>query len=230
MSRLKTWEKSVTIAYRLAMVRGLLLRLKYRNRTMVRYKTYAENIALIEIVLKDESLKDGAIIECGTWRGGMSAGMIEVGGFGRNYYFFDSFEGLPPVKEIDGKMAKEYENSLSAPGCMASLEEFNQTISMTGCPEDKIHIYKGFFESTLPGFNPPKIAVLRLDADWYDSQIICLNKFWDHVLPGGLILIDDYHYWEGCSKAVHEVLAKREASESIRQGLIARVSYIIRKP
>ena len=230
MSSMITWDKSVTIAYRLAMVRGMLLHLKYRNRTMVPYKTYAENISLTTMVLRDESLKDVAIIECGTWRGGMSAGMIEVGGFDRNYYFFDSFEGLPPVKDIDGKKAKEYENSLSAPGCAASLEEFRQTVSMTGCPEDKIHIYKGFFENTLPGFSPPKIAVLRLDADWYESTMICLNKFWDYVLPGGLILIDDYHHWEGCSKAVHEFLAKRGAPESIRQGLIGRVSYIIRKP
>jgi O-methyltransferase len=182
------------------------------------------------MILKDESLKDGAIIECGTWRGGMSAGMIEIGGFDRDYFFFDSFEGLPPAGEIDGKKAKEYEDSLSAPGCEASLEEFKQTISMTGCPAGKIHVYKGFFESTFPEFCPPKIAVLRLDADWYESTMICLNKFWDHVLPGGLILLDDYHYWEGCSRAVHEFLAKRGVPESIRQGSIGRVCFMIKKP
>ena len=37
-----------------------------------------------------------AIVECGCWKGGMSAALIEIGGFQRDYYFFDSFEGLPP--------------------------------------------------------------------------------------------------------------------------------------
>jgi O-methyltransferase len=227
---MKARNKNLAIAYPLAMVRGISLHFKYRTRTMIPPKLYAENLALAAIVLQDESLKDGAIIECGTWRGGMSAGMVEVGGFDRNYYFFDSFEGLPPVAEVDGKAAKEYENSLSTPGCAASLDEFKQTMSMTGCPPEKINAYKGFFESTLPGFSPPKIAVLRLDGDWYESTMICLEKFWDHVLPGGLILIDDYYVWEGCSKAVHDFLARRKAPESIRQGPIGRVAFILRKP
>lgn len=43
----------------------------------------------------------------------------------------------------------------------------------------------------VPQFDPPPIGILRLDGDWYESTMICLKKF--HVLPGGLILIDDYH-------------------------------------
>ena len=195
---------------------------------MISYRDYAENIALLAMALKDESLKDGAIIECGTWRGGMAAGMIEVGGPERSYHFFDSFEGLPPVTKMDGKMGKEYESRLSSPGCAASLEDFNETVSMAGCPKDKIFTYKGFFENTLPEFCPPKVAVLRIDGDWYESTMICLDKFWDSLLPGGLILIDDYHTWEGCSKAVHAFLAKREAPETIREGELGRVGFIIK--
>ena len=224
------WRKSAAIAYSLAMVRGASLHFKYRSRTMISSRAYAENLSLLAIALKNESLKDADIVECGTWRGGMSAGMVEVGGFNRDYYFFDSFEGLPPVKEIDGKAAKAYEDSLSTPGCVASEEDFRQTMSMTGCPQEKIHTCKGFFENSFSGFSPPKIAALRLDCDWYDSVLICLKKFWDHILPGGLILIDDYHGWEGCSKAVHEFLASRVAPESIRTGPIGRVTFIIKKP
>jgi len=184
------------------------------------------------MTLRNPDLNRGSVVECGTWRGGMSAGMVEMAGLHRNFHFFDSFEGLPPAGERDGEKAKEY---MSAPihydygDCGASLEEFKQTLSMTGCPEENIGIHKGFFENTLPHFSPPPIAILRLDADWYDSTMICLEKFWDHVLPGGLILIDDYYVWEGCSKAVHAFFAKREATAHLRQGPIGRVAFIIKE-
>jgi O-methyltransferase len=228
---MKSSTLSKAMTYLLGTGRGLWLRFKYRNRTMIPYSSYAENLSLVAVALKlrNEALKDGAIVECGTWRGGMSAGLIEVGGFHRDYYFFDSYEGLPPAGKMDGKKAIDYENSFSTPGCAASIEEFQQTMAMTGCPENKIHVYKGFFERTLPDFSCPKIAILRLDGDWYESTMICLNKFWDHVLPGGLILIDDYLFWEGCSRAVHEFLAKRAAPESIRQGPIGEVFFMIKK-
>jgi O-methyltransferase len=59
--------------------------------------------------------------------------------------------------------------------------------------------------------------------------MICLEKFWDHVLPGGVILIDDYYYWEGCAKAVHDFLSRRQAPERIQQGRIAGVAYIVKE-
>lgn len=41
-------------------------------------------------------------MECGVWRGGMIASISEILGNNREYYLFDSFEGLPQAKEIDG--------------------------------------------------------------------------------------------------------------------------------
>jgi O-methyltransferase len=99
-------------------------------------------------------------------------------------------------------------------------------IELTKCPREKIDIRPGFFENTFQTFDPPPIAVLRLDADWYDSTMACLNKLWNHVLPGGLILIDDYYTWDGCARAVHEFLASTKAAERIRQGRIAGVAFI----
>lgn len=199
---------------------------------MIPGRQYAENLALLAMILQNPDLDGGSIVECGTWRGGMSAGMIEVAGLHRNYHFFDSFEGLPPAGEHDGEKAKEFQRNRSSPAyynnCTASLEEFEQTISVTGCPETNIGIHKGFFDSTLPKFSCPPIAVLRLDADWYDSTMMCLEKFWDNVLPNGLILIDDYYAWEGCSTAIHAFLVKREAREHLRQGPIGRVAFIIK--
>jgi O-methyltransferase len=58
--------------------------------------------------------------------------------------------------------------------------------------------------------------------------MICLEKFWPHIMPGGLILIDDYYAWEGCAKAVHAFLAAQQAPERISRGPIGRVAFIIK--
>jgi len=216
-----------------AMVRSIPIFLKYKDRTMIEFRKYIENLALMSVSLRNPDLERGAIVECGTWRGGMSAGMVEVGGQRRRYYFFDSFEGLPPAQDIDGPAARQWQANTAATtfhnNCAASLEDFRESIAMTGCPPGKVTILKGFFEDTLPDFDPPPIAVLRLDADWYASTMICLEKFWDRVLVGGLVLIDDYYTWDGCAKAVHDFLAERQATERIYQGPIGGTAYILKK-
>jgi O-methyltransferase len=216
--------------YASAFIRWLPLYQKYRRYTMVRRMPFLENLALAQVALSDPALWEGAIIECGTWKGGMAAALIEVGGPMRKYYFFDSFEGLPPAQDIDGEMAKAYQANVDAPGyhdnCAATFDEFKSAIALTKAPSGNITIVRGFFEDTFKTFNPPPIAILRLDGDWYSSTMACLVKFWDLVLPGGLILIDDYYHWEGCTKAVHEFLTIRAACERIRQGRVGGVAFI----
>jgi hypothetical protein len=72
-----------------------------------------------------------------------------------------------------------------------------------------VTITKGWFSDTLPGFpwNAP-IALLRLDGDWFDSTMTCLESLYQHVSPNGLIIIDDYYFWDGCTRAVHHFLDK----------------------
>ena len=205
---------------------------KYRPFTMISGRRFfTENLILVSKTLAH--LKDGVIVECGTWKGGMAAAMVEVGGPERDYHFFDSFEGLPPAGELDGKRAKAYQAATDDPGyydnCTADMSYINAALALTGCPSSHLHVHPGFFEKSFPGFEPPPIAVLRLDADWYDSTMICLEKFWHHVLPGGLILIDDYHTWDGCSRAVHDFLSAKKSQDRILQGRIAGTAYIRRR-
>jgi O-methyltransferase len=210
----------------------LRLHRKYRERTMVPAIAYAENLALTARALDNPALDGAVIVECGTWRGGMSAGMIEVGGPNREYYFFDSFEGMPPVQDLDGPAAHKWQVDPTVRRfgiCDATMAEFDATIRMTGCRADIIHTTKGFFEQSFPGFTPPPVAILRLDADWYASTAICLEKFWDSMLPGGLILIDDYYAWDGCSRAIHDGLAKRQATERVSQTPFSRCAFIVKQ-
>ena len=78
-------------------------------------------------------------------------------------------------------------------------------------------LVRGWFEETLRDFAPPSpIAVLRLDGDWYESTTVALEALFRHVAPDGIVIVDDYYAWDGCSRAVHDFLS--------RNGLTARLT------
>jgi len=140
---------------------------KYKQYTMIPEGAYFDNLRLATRVAAIE----GNIVECGTWRGGMIAGIAEVLGSQRRYYLCDSFQGLPPAKEIDGEAARNWQADTASPGyhnnCLASEEDVRAAMSMS--PASDYKILKGWFEETLPTFPGEPIALLRMDADWYDS-------------------------------------------------------------
>ena len=156
------WGGNAGLAYPLGMIRGLRLFFKHRGSTMIGPRAYAENLALIAVALRNPALNQGSVIECGTWRGGMSAGMIEMAGLDKNYHFFDSFEGLPPAGEHDGQKAKDYQRDTTSPtyydNCSASLAEFEKTISRTGISSKNVGRMDGSHHH--PGlprqFSPPR--------------------------------------------------------------------------
>jgi O-methyltransferase len=195
--------------------RGLQLRHRYRDFTMVGYKTYAANIGL----LKHVQDVPGCVVECGVWRGGMIAGISEVLGPERRYYLFDSFEGMPPADELDGASALAYQQDKDSPtyydNCRAEVDFARRAMAISKAPN--VEYVPGWFADTLPGFVAPGgIALLRLDGDWYDSTMQCLTTLYPQVVPGGLVIIDDYYAWEGCSKAVHDYLSQTKSAERLR--------------
>jgi O-methyltransferase len=216
------------------LAKSIVLYARYRDRSMVPPRRFVDNLAIVGTLLDLRSPNPAAVVECGTWQGGMAAALIDLCGRHRQYCFFDSFEGLPPAKEIDGAEALAWQATTSGTryydNCRSSIETFNDTIGRTGIDPKMVQVVEGFFEQSLPGFAPPEIAVLRLDGDWYESTLICLRKFWDFVLPGGVIIIDDYYDWDGCSRAVHDFLSERKATERINQSILGTVTYLVKNP
>jgi len=209
-------------------VRYERLRKRFADYTMIMQPAFRHNLELV----RSYRHVQGAVAECGVWRGGMSAAMAMVLGPERTYYLFDSFEGLPAPKDIDGVKARNW--SVSEDGaahfynnCRAHQETAAEAMRLAGV--QNAHLIKGWFENTLPCFNPSDpIAILRLDGDWYDSTMCCLTHLYDKVAPGGLIMIDDYHVWEGCTRAVHDFLSQRKLKEPVRQ-FNNLVAYIVKQ-
>lgn len=72
------------------------------------------------------------------------------------------------------------------------------------------------------------IAILRMDADWYDSTMDILTNFFPQINKGGVIIIDDYYHWEGCTRAVHDYLSRHECTEAITSTSFG-VCFIVKK-
>jgi hypothetical protein len=62
---------------------------------------------------------------------------------------------------------------------------------------------------------PEKIAILRLDTDWYESTKVPLENFYDQITAGGYIIIDDYLTCFGSRKAVDEYLSNNNIQTEI---------------
>lgn len=202
---------------------------------IVRNKTMVADIGLASLyqqtLFLEENNIDGDYVECGVWKGGavglMALVNLRHGRQRRHIHLFDSFEEIcEPDEAIDGDRAirevKQWTETGAAEGRLVplkgiydnrggpgSIEENEELLVQTiGYDAEHIHFHKGWFQHTLPNQHSDidKIAILRIDADWYASTKICLDYLFDKVVSGGFVIIDDYGAYDGCKKAVDEFL------------------------
>lgn len=188
---------------------------KYKEYTMIEPIHFIDNVLLCESINSIE----GSLVECGVWRGGMIAGIYEFSKTKRKCILFDSFEGLPDAKENDGNAAKTWQEQNDGVGldnCKAEISFAEEAMKLANSTNHQI--VQGWFDQTLPvtKINEP-IAILRLDGDWYDSTMVCLENLYPKVAENGLIIIDDYNAWDGCSRAVHDYLSRNNLPLRISQ-------------
>lgn len=218
---MKTWKDIIPTSLRVR--RALYLQKRKINKayrmvsshTMVSRQGFESNLLLASRINSIE----GDVVECGVWKGGMSAGMAMVLEGRRSFWLFDSFEGLPDAKEIDGETALDWQQDKDGDtyydNCTANEKEAIEIMAMTGAEDVKI--VRGWFNQTLKAKDMPKdIALLRLDGDWYESTMVCLEALFPKVVEGGMVIIDDYYTWDGCSKAVHDFLSKYQLPHKIK--------------
>jgi hypothetical protein len=160
---------------------------------------------------------EGCIVECGVWRGGSSMAsalaLIQEGDTGRDVYLFDTFEGMPPPKDVDRRtdgtparmLLDRDPDRRGWNWAVAAIDEVRQNMGSTGYPPDRVHYVKGPVEATIPLHAPAgPIALLRLDTDWYDSTKHELTHLFSLLCQGGVLIVDDYGHWAGARRAVDE--------------------------
>jgi O-methyltransferase len=176
----------------------------------------------------------GDYVECGVWRGGSSMlaalQLQRLGDAERRLWLYDTFAGMPEptardtVERYSGQDARaEWARQQAGEvnlWCYGSLDEVRANMLSTGLAERRLELVPGKVEDTLPALAPPRISVLRLDTDWYESTRHELVHLFPRLSPGGVLIVDDYGAWPGARQAVDEYFAEH----GVRM-LLNRIDY-----
>lgn len=163
--------------------------------------------------LIDAQKIEGDIVECGVWRGGniMLARYLSPK---RTCWLYDTFSGMtepgPEDKSKSGRMAidgYQARKDIGQNWCDVSVDEVKDALRATDTfDEEKIRFVVGDVLDTLTLTEnlPERISLLRLDTDWYASTKMELEVLYPRLVPGGILIVDDYGHWQGARQAVDE--------------------------
>jgi hypothetical protein len=169
----------------------------------------------------------GALGECGVWRGGSVLAMIltlqSLGVEDRDLHLYDTFAGMTAPTEhdispFDPPALETWSESESSRRVawpelfdthVFNEQQVRETLLTTGYPAEHIHLTRGDVMQTLPAAAPDRLALLRLDTDWYESTRHELQHLYPLLSDGGVLIIDDYGHWDGARRAVDEYFLER---------------------
>jgi hypothetical protein len=167
----------------------------------------------------------GDFVECGVFLGGSVLAAAEFaahhGVRDRRFFLYDTFTGFPQdvPPETDHKGA-------SAP--LPLLENFlgvtQSVVAQSAYPQELFTWVQGDVRESLAGEAPSEIAFLRLDTDDYASTRAELEQLYPRLAPQGVLIIDDYGYFEGARRATDEFFADRERPYLQRINLSTRIA------
>lgn len=188
-----------------------------RPYTMTSTELIFSLIESVRYVIKNNI--PGDIVECGVWRGGSMMAtaktLLQLKNQQKELYLFDTFEGMTKPEKIDVSNSnlvatKEFDNTKIDPDssnwCRATIDDVKSNLFSVGYDKSKIHFIKGKVEETLPTDDLKSISILRLDTDWYQSTKQELIHLFPKLSKGGVLIIDDYGFWQGAKKAVDEYI------------------------
>jgi O-methyltransferase len=126
---------------------------------------------------------EGDFVECGVNRGGISRTVIEYVNFGtlqKKFFLLDTFRGSPNVADVNQDDYKECYDDV-----VKTFAHFSN-----------VRIVRGFIPETLHCVTSDKICYLSIDMNDAEPEVSALEYFWDKLVPGSAVILDDYAYSE----------------------------------
>lgn len=168
-------------------------------------------IHVCHYVLETQDLP-GDMVEFGCYKGDTAKLMSFLSN--KTLYVFDSFDGLP--QSVENK-----------PGEMKMpINQFADNFVNSGIRMP--YIRQGWFRDLNAEHLPEKISFAHLDGDLYDSTLDSLKLIYDKLVPGAVILIDDYghdKYWTGVKQATLEFFADKPEKVVELKGMHGTLAY-----
>ena len=178
------------------------------------------------VVSLEEDAVPGIFVECGCALGGSSIVIARAKGDNRSLFVYDVFGMIPPPGENDGQKALDRYSEIKSGGSegLNGEEYYGYVSDLIGrvrdsfvefdCPPDEnnVEFVQGLYEETLSIDSP--VAFAHIDCDWYDSVKFCLSQIVPNLVVCGVIVVDDYHYYDGCKRAVDEYFESQSGKYS----------------
>lgn len=173
----------------------------------------------------------GDFVECGVWRGGhaiLAHKIFQSYNSDRKVYLFDTFAGMTRPTQDDqklgaGEFAIHKYNKMQREDynewCFASTTEVRANFESVGADWTRVQMVQGDVIESLRRSEvlPNKIAVLRLDTDWYLSTKKELEILYPKLSANGVLIVDDYGSWSGSRKAVDEYFSSQKFKPLIHE-------------
>lgn len=126
---------------------------------------------------------EGDFVECGVWRGTGVKTVIDYFGkenFRPAFWAYDTFDTNPvPGAAFEGQ----------EPGLF-------EWVKQRFAGYDQVRLTMGLLPDTLEGNSPEKISYLHIDLNHAETEIAVLDRLFDRLVPGGILILDDYE-WAG---------------------------------
>ena len=162
---------------------------------------------LIDIVNK---LPEGDFAELGTYKGAFAHLIFKYMDPKADLYCFDTFEGFAS-KDVGIELSETGDKVKSGYFSDTSLDEVRDLI-LKGNEnrKEQLKLVKGYFPETFTGLENKKWRFVLLDADLYEPMKNGMEKFWDNIVDGGVLMIHDYMgSYVGSFKAAEEFFGPR---------------------
>ena len=129
---------------------------------------------------------DGDFVECGVNTGIYSLAILDYTGTRRDFWLFDTYDGIPVEQASEAERSSVIEiNAANYDDCYAqAMANF--------APYPNAHLIRGRVPETLASVDIDRVAFLSIDMNIAAPERAALDHFWPKLVPGGLIVLDDY--------------------------------------
>jgi hypothetical protein len=130
----------------------------------------------------------GDFVECGTGKGlMMSAALTSIKDWddcGKKLFLFDTFEsyGLDPVTGRNSE----------SQGIREKYAESAEKVRSNFSSWANVELIQGHLPESLSTASFSEIAFLHLDLNHASSEVLVLRRLWNHIVDGGIVLLDDF--------------------------------------
>jgi len=139
----------------------------------------------------------GDFVECGVNRGVMSSAIMHYLDWNRQnrrFFLLDTFAGLDVEQLTEGERARGAADAnhefLSSGRYVSGVESVRRNFAEW----NNVHIVVGKIPETLAEVDADKVAYLHLDLNSTRPEVQALEHFWPLLVPGAVVLLDDYAY------------------------------------